>query len=190
MSEFIYRPGVNRLLLTNTVLQKQNDEWIQNLLNHYKYCEEKKEFDENTGDDVDLIISHKPIIPDLVIYNKTFNKNNCFVEGNIKERNNFPRKQFYIRFTDKDKEEFKKFNANRKKEKEKEEKMKNEITERKRIREKRNVIRNDIYHKKQIEEAGKKTRFKFGYNLTEENIVKKENIKNVPNELDKKNLKL
>ena len=119
MSEFIYRPGVNRLLLTNTVLQKQNDEWIQNLLNHYKYCEEKKEFDENTGDDVDLIISHKPIIPDLVIYNKTFNKNNCFVEGNIKERNNFPRKQFYIRFTDKDKEEFKKFNANRKKEKEK-----------------------------------------------------------------------
>ena len=114
MSEFIYRPGVNRLLLTNTSLQNKNDEWIQFILNNYKYYEEKKEFDENTGDDVDLVISHKPIIPDLVIYNKTFNKNNCFIEGNIKERNNFPRKQFVIRFTEKDKEQLKKFNLNRK----------------------------------------------------------------------------
>ena len=72
------------------------------------------------------------------------------------------------------------------KEKEKEEKMINEITDRKRIREKRNVMRNDIYHKKQIEEVGKKTRFKFGYNLTEENIIKNENIKNMPNETEKK----
>ena len=72
-----------------------------------------------------------------------------------------------------------------KEEKDKEEKMKNEISERKRIREKRNVIRNDIYHKKQIEENGKKSRFKFGYNLTEENMAKKENA---GNEGDKKKI--
>ena len=65
-----------------------------------------------------------------------------------------------------------------KEEKEKEEKLKNEISERKKIRKKRNVIRNDIYHRKQVDENGKKSRFKFSYNLTEENMVKKENAKN------------
>ena len=35
------------------------------------------EFYEATGDDKDFIISHKSTIPDLVIWNKTFNKNEC-----------------------------------------------------------------------------------------------------------------
>ena len=73
-----------------------------------------------------------------------------------------------------------------KEEKEKNEKAKNEISEIKKIREKRNVIRNDIYYRKpKIEEMGKKSRFKFGYNLTEENIAKKENAKNIVNEEEK-----
>ena len=73
-----------------------------------------------------------------------------------------------------------------KEKKEKEEKEKNEISEIKKIREKRNVIRNDIYYRKpKIEEMGKKSRFKFGYNLTEENIAKKENAKNIVNEEEK-----
>ena len=86
-SDFIVRPGVNRILSINTPLQKANDEWIQKILNQYKYYEEKKEFTENTGDDADLIISHKPTIPDLVIYNKPFHKSQCFLEGNLKEKN-------------------------------------------------------------------------------------------------------
>ena len=73
-----------------------------------------------------------------------------------------------------------------KEEKEKNEKAKNEISEIKKIREKRNVIRNDIYYRKpKIEEMGKKSRFKFGYNLTEENIAKKENAKNIVDEEEK-----
>ena len=86
---------------------------------------------------------------------------------------------------EKEEKERKEKEEKEKEEKDKEEKKKNEISEPKRIREKRNVIRNDIYHKKQIEENGKKSRFKFGYNLTEENMAKKENI---VNEGDKKKI--
>ena len=72
-----------------------------------------------------------------------------------------------------------------KKKEEKEEKLKNEISERKRIKEKRNIIRNDIYYRKQIDEKGKKSRFKFSYNLTEEVAVNKEDQKNLINEGNK-----
>ena len=46
---------------------------------------------ENTGKYYDTIISHKSTIPDLVIYNKVFNKNECFTEANKNENNYFPR---------------------------------------------------------------------------------------------------
>ena len=155
MSEFIFRPGFNRTLLTNTPIQNKNDEWIQLLLNNYKYYDEKKEFDENTGDDVDLVISHKPIIPDLVIYNKTFNKNNCFLEGNTKERNNFPRKQFFIRFTEKDKEQLKKFNINRKN-KEKEKKIENNYTTQDLKKDNNNYNNNNLNEKENENEVTQK----------------------------------
>ena len=87
---------------------------------------------------------------------------------------------------EKEEKEKKEKEKEEKEEKEKEEKMKNEISERKRIREKRNVIRNDIYHRKQIEEIGKKSRFKFGHNLTEENFSKNENLKKFQNEGEKR----
>lgn len=88
----------NYVLAINTPLQKKNDKNIQNFLNKYKYYEERPEFEKNTGDDFDLIISHKSTIPDLVIYNKVFNKNDCFIEANEKENNYFPRQCFYIKF--------------------------------------------------------------------------------------------
>ena len=69
-----------KTLAKNTPLQKKLDEYIQNFcLNNYKYYEEKEEFSLNTGNDADLVISHKPTIPDLVILNKVFNKNECFL---------------------------------------------------------------------------------------------------------------
>lgn len=87
----------------NTVLQKKNDENIQNFLNKYKYYVEAPEFKENTGKYYDIIISHKSTIPDLVIFNKVFNKNECFKEANSKENNYFPRQCFYIKFDEKEK---------------------------------------------------------------------------------------
>ena len=125
MTDFIVRPGVNRILLLNTPLQKSNDEYIQQILNQYKYYDEKKEFKENTGKDVDLVISHKPTIPDLVIYNKPFDKNKCFIEAKSGEMNTFPRKQFFIRFNEDNREQFKKYSNSNKRKKENEKKVDN-----------------------------------------------------------------
>ena len=77
---------------------KSLDTFIQQCLNKYKFVEVKKELYDNTIKDTNLIISHKSTIPDLVIWNKPFNKNDCFV--NIKDNNNynsFPRSAFYLR---------------------------------------------------------------------------------------------
>ena len=91
------------VLAINTVLQKKNDQNIQNFLNKYKNYVESPEFKENTGKYYDTIISHKSTIPDLVIYNKVFNKNECFTEANKNENNYFPRQCFYIKFDEKEK---------------------------------------------------------------------------------------
>lgn len=89
---------IQYVLAINTELQKKNDQNIQNFLNNYKYYEEWPILKENTGKNVDLIISHKSTIPDLVIYNKVFNKNLCFVDANQNEKNYFPRMNFFIKF--------------------------------------------------------------------------------------------
>ena len=87
---------------------------------------------------------------------------------------------------EKEKKEKEEKEKEEKEKEEKEEKMNNDITDRKRIREKRNIIRNDIYHRKQIEEI-KKPKHKYTYNLTEENIIaKNENIKKLVNEGEKR----
>ena len=76
---------------------KNLDEFIQKCLDKFKFVEPKKEFYEATGNDKDLIISHKSTIPDLVIWNKTFNKNKCFIGANVSLPNEFPRYLFYIK---------------------------------------------------------------------------------------------
>jgi len=98
---------IQYVLAINTELQKKNDQIIQNFLNKYKHYEEIPELKTNTGKDYDAIISHKSTIPDLVIYNKVFNKNDCFVEANKKENNYFPRQCFYIKFDEKEKQQSK-----------------------------------------------------------------------------------
>ena len=86
------------VLVINTALQKKNDRNIQYFLNRYKHYDENPEYAKNIGENENLIISHKSTIQDLVIYNKVFNKNECFYEANKKENNYFPRQQYYIRF--------------------------------------------------------------------------------------------
>ena len=88
------------------------DNFIQQCLDKFKFIDPKQEFYDATGNEKDLIISHKSTIPDLVIWNKRFNKNECFEEGNTKKGNPFPRFQFYLRIKsnkpDKDKKKEKK----------------------------------------------------------------------------------
>ena len=73
------------------------DSFIQKCLDKFKFIEPKKELYDATGNDKNIIISHKSTIPDLVIWNKTFNKNNCFIGANTLHQNEFPRFLFYIK---------------------------------------------------------------------------------------------
>ena len=77
---------------------KKLDNFIQESL--YKYIQVKAwdELYKNTGKDHKEIISNKSTIPDLVIYNKGFNKLDCFYYPNKKRENiKFPRILFILR---------------------------------------------------------------------------------------------
>ena len=79
------------------------DDFIQNCLDKFKFIDPLQTFYDKTGKDKDLIISHKSTIPDLVIWNKTFNKNECFEGANLENNRDFPRYRFYLRLNkDKD----------------------------------------------------------------------------------------
>ena len=92
---------------------KNLDEFIQKCLDNFKFVEPKKELYEATGNDKDLIISHKSTIPDLVIWNKTFNKNKCFIGANTSLPNEFPRYLFYIKIKKNKKKHLNKNNKNK-----------------------------------------------------------------------------
>ena len=82
---------------------KKLDDFIQGCLNKFKFIDPLPSFYEKTGNDKDLIISHKSTIPDLVIWNKTFNKNECFEDADTSKKNDFPRFTFFLRLNkDKD----------------------------------------------------------------------------------------
>ena len=48
---------------------------------------------------------------------KNFNKHECFKEGNINENNLFPGKKFFIKFNEKYREQFEKYNLKKQKKK-------------------------------------------------------------------------
>ena len=73
------------------------DDFIQNCLDKFKFVDPMPEMYQATGNDANFIISHKSTIPDLVIWNKTFNKNECFEGADFNTDNPFPRFQFYLR---------------------------------------------------------------------------------------------
>ena len=74
------------------------DNFIQNSLYKYYFVKPWKQLYNNTGENHSDIISDKSTIPDLVIFNKPFNKNDCFIQANKKRKyNKFPRKQFLLK---------------------------------------------------------------------------------------------
>ena len=87
----------NKKIKIENTLQGNLDKFIQSCLNKFEFVEPIKELYETTGEDNNYIISHKSTIPDLVIWNKTFNKNECFADCSIKKNNPFPRFKFYLR---------------------------------------------------------------------------------------------
>ena len=117
------------------------DKFIQSCLDKFKFTEPKKELYDATGENKDLIISHKSTIPDLVIWNKSFNKSKCFHGSNLKRYIPFPRFLFYLHIKAKTKNEKPKLN-NKKQEK------KNNVTE-KEENEKIEEVKNENIEKPQ-----------------------------------------
>ena len=76
---------------------KEFDSFIQKCLDKYFYVEPWKKLYERTGKFHRDIISDKPTIPDLIIYNKYFNKSFCFYESNQNSYIRFPRMRFILR---------------------------------------------------------------------------------------------
>ena len=77
---------------------KKFDEFIQESLNKYFYVEAWDKLYSITKKDSYDIINDNSTIPDLVIYNKSFNKNDCFLYSNKKNKYiKFPRVQFLLR---------------------------------------------------------------------------------------------
>jgi hypothetical protein len=83
-------------------MHKKLDKFIQNCLNKFKFVEVKSDIYSKVGKDKNSIISHKSTIPDLVIWNKPFNKNECFDMKDLNKYNKYPRTPFYLRLTNKE----------------------------------------------------------------------------------------
>ena len=73
---------------------KTLDDFIQNSLEKYKFVDPTEEMYTATGIYSKYIISNKSAIPDLVIWNKKFNKNECFYDSTSKDYTAFPRYYF------------------------------------------------------------------------------------------------
>ena len=81
----------------NNINFKEFDLFIQKCLDKYFYVEPWKKLYERAGKLHKDIISDKPTIPDLIIYNKTFNKSFCFYSSNPYSYVKFPRMRFILR---------------------------------------------------------------------------------------------
>lgn len=83
------------------VTLKKLDEFIQDSLNKFFFVEPWNELYDITKDVIREynrdIISDKSSIPDLIHYNKTFNKNECFYKADVRHFTKFPRKKFILR---------------------------------------------------------------------------------------------
>ena len=76
---------------------RELDDFIQNSLDKFFFVEPWKNLYENTEMFSRYIISNKSTIPDLIIFNKTFNKNDCFEGADRNYFNKFPRMRFILR---------------------------------------------------------------------------------------------
>lgn len=72
------------------------DTFIDLVMSKYKQENVKKELYDITGDQAYFIINNNSLIPDLVIFNKTFNKNLCYYDFKGNAYNPYPRKKLKI----------------------------------------------------------------------------------------------
>ena len=80
------------------------DDFIQKALDKYEFTDIIPKLDETSEKFHDYIINDESAIPDLIIYNKTFNKNECFLEYYDYGFNKYPRKKFILKANKENKE--------------------------------------------------------------------------------------
>ena len=76
---------------------EQLDLFIQKSLDKFFFVEPWKKLYDRAGELHRDIISDKSIIPDLIIYNKSFNKVDCYFDCKKKLLINYPRKRFQLK---------------------------------------------------------------------------------------------
>ena len=80
------------------------DNFIQESLNKFKFTKSHPELLKNISSLSHLILNSKPSLPDLVIFSKPFNKNNCFYSyKNNNKYISFPRRKFVVNYSIKSK---------------------------------------------------------------------------------------
>ena len=80
------------------------DNFIQESLNKFKFTKSHPELLKNISSLSHLILNSKPSLPDLVIFSKPFNKNNCFYSyKNNNKYISFPRRKFFVNYAIKSK---------------------------------------------------------------------------------------
>ena len=95
-----------RKFLTNVFKDHSKyDQFIQNAMDLYYSCEPSQKLYDSAGKFSKYIISNKSTIPDLIIYNKTFNKNDCFYDYHGHNFNKFPRIRWILKTDKKVKDE-------------------------------------------------------------------------------------
>ena len=138
------------------------DNFIQKCLDCYTIVDPLQEYYNITGKYSKYLISNKSNIPDLVIYNNTFNKNDCFYDYYGRNYNTFPRVKFNINMKSKNKikvvKEENNFENNEKKlnnnNEEKNEKEKYNEDKKEKSKDEKNEIRNENINEIKKKENG------------------------------------
>ena len=167
------KPFMRRRELKGFKDYKALDNYIQNCLDSYKIMSPLQEYYDISGKYAKYIISNKSTVPDLVIYNSKFNKNDCFYDYYGKNYNVFPRVTFVL---------------NSKTSKNKIKKKKEDINFS--PKDKTKIVKND---EKENDENKKEINAENKNEIKEENKDKKEEIKNEneenKNEMNKEEIK-
>ena len=155
---------------------KTLDNYIQNCLDLYKIMSPLQEYYDIAGKYSKYIISNKSTIPDLVIYNTKFNKNDCFYDYYGKNYNDFPRVKFILNS---------KSSKNKIKKKKEEINLNlNDNTKRVENGENKNINENDENKNKSIEENKIEKNEEFNNENVEK--IQNENVEKIQNEKEEK----
>ena len=138
------------------------DDFIQTALDKFNFTSEIPKLDESAEKFHDYILNEESQIPDLIIYNKPFNKNDCYAGYYNFGFNKYPRKSFVLKAQEnknkniKEEKEEKDDNNNKEKEeiknneKNEDNKEKGLTQEKKEINEEKNIVENNLNKKEKI----------------------------------------